>query len=110
MDTTDSALMTSAYGWAFVNPIRKLWYNLTITAASVVVALFIGGVEALGLIGDELGLEGGFWGVIGGLNANLANFGFAVVGIFITSWVVSTLVYRAKGLDTRQVGKSQLRN
>ena len=55
MDTTDSVLMTGAYGWAFVNPIRKLWYNLTITAASVVVALFIGGVEALGLIGDKLG-------------------------------------------------------
>src|ERR1039457_4981863 len=61
MDTTDSVLMTGAYGWAFINPIRKLWYNLTITAASVVVALFIGGVESFGLIGDKLGLEGGFW-------------------------------------------------
>ena len=59
MDTTDSVLMTGAYGWAFVRPIRKLWYNLTITAASVVVALFIGGVEALGLIGDQAPLEGG---------------------------------------------------
>ena len=60
MDTTDSVLMTHAYGWAFVNPIRKLWYNLTITAASVVVALFIGGIETLGLIADELRLEGDF--------------------------------------------------
>jgi nickel/cobalt transporter (NiCoT) family protein len=100
VDTTDSVLMTGAYGWAFVNPIRKLWYNLTITAASVVVALFIGGVEALGLIGDKLGLEGGFWNVVGGLNDNLANFGFAVVGIFIASWIVSTVVYRAKGFDS----------
>ena len=62
MDTTDSVLMTRAYGWAFVNPIRKLWYNLTITAASVIVALFIGGIEALGVIGDKLELEGRFLG------------------------------------------------
>ena len=103
MDTTDSVLMTGAYGWAFVNPIRKLWYNLTITAASVVVALFIGSVEALGLIVDKLGLEGGLWGVIGGLNDNLTNFGFAVVFIFIASWIVSAMIYRAKGFDNLQV-------
>jgi len=106
MDTTDSMLMTGAYGWAFVNPIRKLWYNLTITAASVVVAFFIGGMEALGLIGDKLGLKGGFWGVVGGLNDNLANVGFAVVGIFIASWIVSALVYRAKGFDKLPVGQT----
>ena len=105
MDTTDSVLMTGAYGWAFLNPIRKLWYNLTITAASVVVAIFIGGVEALGLIGDKLGLEGAFWGIIGGLNDNLANFGYAVVGIFIASWIISALVYRAKGFDDLHVGQ-----
>jgi high-affinity nickel-transport protein len=106
MDTTDSVLMTRAYGWAFVNPIRKLWYNLTITAASVVVALFIGGVEALGLIGGKLGLEGRFWGLIGDLNANLTNFGFVVVGIFVASWLVSSLIYRAKGYDRLPVGPS----
>jgi nickel/cobalt transporter (NiCoT) family protein len=104
MDTTDSVLMTRAYGWAFVNPIRKLWYNLTITAASVVVALFIGGIEALGLIGDKLRLEGGFWGLIGNLNDNLANFGFVVVGIFIASWLISSLIYRAKGYDRLPAG------
>jgi high-affinity nickel-transport protein len=96
--------MTGAYGWAFINPIRKLWYNLTITAASVVVAIFIGGVEALGLLGDKLGYEGGFWGFIGDMNDNLANFGFAVVGIFLVSWLISTLIYRAKGYDRLQVG------
>jgi high-affinity nickel-transport protein len=106
MDTADSMLMTGAYGWAFVNPIRKLWYNLTITAAAVVVAFFIGGIEALGLIGDKLGLKGGFWGVVGGLNDNLANVGFAVVGIFIASWIVSALVYRAKGFDKLPVGQT----
>ena len=104
MDTTDSVLMTRAYGWAFVHPIRKLWYNLTITAASVVVALFIGGVEALGLIGDKLGLEGGFWHLVGDLNDNLTNFGFVVVGIFVASWLISTLIYRAKGYDRLPAG------
>lgn len=102
MDTTDSVLMTRAYGWAFINPIRKLWYNLTITAASVIVAIFIGGLEALGLISDKLGLEGGFWDIVGAFNDNLGNFGFAVVGIFIASWIVSTLIYRAKGYDRLQ--------
>ncbi|MBI1981424.1 MAG: HoxN/HupN/NixA family nickel/cobalt transporter [Methylocystis sp.] len=97
MDTTDSVLMTGAYGWAFVDPLRKLWYNLTITAMSVVVAIFIGGVEALGLVVDKLGLEGGFWGVVQNLNDNLADFGFAIAGILIASWIISALVYRAKG-------------
>ena len=58
IDTTDGVLMLGAYGWAFVKPIRKLYYNLTITAVSVVVAVLIGGIEALGLIGDQLGLDG----------------------------------------------------
>lgn len=104
MDTTDSVLMTGAYGWAFVNPIRKLWYNLTITAASVVVAIFIGGLEALGLIADKLGLDGGFWSFVGEMNDNLANFGYAVVGIFLLSWVISTIVYRAKRYDALHMG------
>ena len=104
MDTTDSVLMTRAYGWAFVHPIRKLWYNLTITAASVVVAIFIGGVEALGLIGDKLGLEGGFWHLVDDLNDNLTNFGFVVAGIFVASWLISTLIYRAKGYDRLPTG------
>jgi nickel/cobalt transporter (NiCoT) family protein len=106
MDTTDSVLMTGVYRWAFVNPVRKLWYNLTITAMSVVVALFIGGVEVFGLIGDKLGLEGKFWRVIGGLNDSLASLGFAVGGIFIASWIVSASIYRAKGFDGLQVGKT----
>lgn len=106
MDTTDSVLMTGAYGWAFVNPIRKLWYNLTITAASVIVAVFIGGLEALGLISDKLALQGGFWNVVGAFNDNLGNFGFAVVGIFVASWIISTVIYKAKGYDQLQVNVS----
>ena len=106
VDTTDSVAMVGAYGWAFVNPIRKLWYNLTITAASVVVAIFIGGVEALGLLSDQLSLSGGFWDVIGGLNDNLTNFGYAVVGVFALSWVVSTVIYRLKGYDSLGAAES----
>lgn len=99
VDTADSVAMVGAYGWAFVNPIRKLWYNLTITAASVAVAVFIGSVEALGLISDKLELSGGVWDVIGNLNENLTNFGYAVVGVFLASWLISTLVYRANKYD-----------
>ncbi|HML08638.1 MAG TPA: HoxN/HupN/NixA family nickel/cobalt transporter [Xanthobacteraceae bacterium] len=99
LDTTDSVLMVGAYGWAFLNPIRKIWYNLTITAISVVVALMIGGIEALGLIADKLGLEGPIWDMIGALNGGLANFGYLVVGIFLASWAISYLIYRWRGLD-----------
>jgi nickel/cobalt transporter (NiCoT) family protein len=99
IDTTDSVLMVGAYGWAFLNPIRKIWYNLTITAISVLVAVLIGGIEALGLISDQLGLAGGFWGVVDNLNDGLANFGYLVIGIFIVSWAVSYLLYRWQGLD-----------
>jgi nickel/cobalt transporter (NiCoT) family protein len=107
MDTTDSVLMTGVYGWAFVKPVRKLWYNLTITAASVAVALFIGSVEGLGLIGEKLGLEGRFWDLVESLNGNLTNFGLVIVGIFIASWMLSAAIYRAKGFDdlrTAQAG------
>ena len=99
VDTTDSVLMVGAYGWAFLNPIRKIWYNLTITAISVLVALLIGGIEALGLIAGKLGLEGGFWDLIDNLNGGLANFGYLVVGIFIVSWALSYLIYRWQGFD-----------
>jgi high-affinity nickel-transport protein len=97
IDTSDSVLMVGAYGWAFLNPIRKIWYNLTITAISAMVAMLIGGVEALGLIADKLELEGAFWNFIGKLNEELGGFGYFVVGIFIVSWVVSYLIYRWRG-------------
>jgi len=103
VDTTDSVLMVGAYGWAFLNPIRKLWYNLTITSVSVLVALLIGGLEALGLIGDRLGLDTGFWKVVGDLNDDLANFGFIVVGVFVASWILSFLIYKLRRFEERAV-------
>jgi nickel/cobalt transporter (NiCoT) family protein len=99
VDTTDSVLMVGAYGWAFLNPIRKIWYNLTITAISVVVALMIGGIEALGLIAGKLGLAGSFWNLVGDLNQGLANFGYLVIGVFIASWAISYWIYRWRRLD-----------
>jgi high-affinity nickel-transport protein len=101
IDTTDSILMLGAYGWAFVKPIRKLYYNLTITAVSVVVAVVVGGLEGLNLIGDQLGLTdgGGFWGAIGSLNDNFGLLGYLIVGIFVVAWIVSYAVYRVNGYD-----------
>jgi high-affinity nickel-transport protein len=99
VDTADSALMVGAYGWAFVNPIRKLWYNLTITAVSVVVALLIGGIEAISLISEKLGLSGGMLGWISAINRDLADFGFVIVGIFIIAWIASAAIYWLKGYD-----------
>ena len=105
MDTTDSVLMLGAYGWAFIKPIRKLYYNLTITAVSVIVAVVVGGLEVLNLIGDQLGLTdgGGFWGAIGAINDNFGILGYLIVGIFLVSWLISFIVYRAKGYDTIEV-------
>ena len=99
VDTADSVLMVGAYGWAFVNPLRKLWYNLTITAASVLVALLIGGVEALGLLSGQFALTGPFWDAVGSLNDSFGSLGFAVVGIFALCWVASTIIYRWRGYD-----------
>src|SRR5471030_561979 len=105
LDTTDSILMLGAYGWAFIKPIRKLYYNLTITAASVLVALIVGGLETLNLIGDQLGLidGGGFWGAIGSLNDNFGMLGYLIVGVFVAAWAISYVVYRVKGYDEIEV-------
>ena len=99
VDTSDSVLMVGAYGWAFVRPIRKLYYNLTITFVSVLVAVIVGGVEALGLIADKLGLTGGVWSAIASLNDNFGALGYLIIGIFAASWMASLLLYRFKGYD-----------
>ena len=103
IDTTDSVLMLGAYGWAFVKPIRKLYYNMTITFVSVVVAVIIGGIEALALVGDKLALSGVFWDAIGALSENFGMLGYVVVGIFAVSWLVSIVIYRLKGYDQVEV-------
>jgi high-affinity nickel-transport protein len=103
IDSTDSILMLGAYGWAFVKPIRKLYYNMTITFVSVLVALLVGGIEALGLIGDQLNLHGVVWNFIGSLNNNFGVVGFGIVGVFVLSWVASIIIYRIKRYDEIEV-------
>jgi len=100
LDTTDSVLMLGAYGWAFVKPIRKLYYNLTITFVSVLTALLVGGIEAFGLVGRKLGLSGAFWDGIAALNHNFGSLGYLIVGIFVATWLGSALLYRWKGWDS----------
>ena len=99
IDTTDGVLMLGAYGWAFVKPIRKLYYNVTITAVSVMVALLIGGIEAFGLIGARFNLSGAFWTAVAALNSNFGSLGYLIVAIFAASWLVSMLIYKLKRYD-----------
>jgi high-affinity nickel-transport protein len=99
IDTTDSILMLGAYGWAFLKPLRKLYYNMSITFVSAVVALLIGGIEALGLIGEKLDLQGPFWNGIGKLNGDFGMIGYLIVGVLVGSWIVSAAIYRLRGYD-----------
>jgi high-affinity nickel-transport protein len=103
IDTTDGVLMVGAYDWAFVKPIRKLYYNITITLVSVVVAFLVGGIEALQLIGEHLGLDGSFWRVVAAIGGNFNSIGFIVVGIFVATWIASALIYRYQGLDRLEI-------
>ncbi|MFI7102885.1 HoxN/HupN/NixA family nickel/cobalt transporter [Streptomyces sp. NPDC050161] len=92
LDTIDGSFMNFAYGWAFSKPVRKVYYNLTITGLSVAVALIIGTVELLGLLADKLGLHGAFWDWIAGLDLNI--IGFVIVGIFFVTWLVALAVWK----------------
>ena len=99
IDTTDNILMLGAYGWAYIKPIRKLYYNLTITTVSVVVAFVVGGIEALGLLGGQFHLQGTFWGLIGRLNDNFGVLGYCIVALFALAWVVSIAIYKLRRFE-----------
>ena len=99
VDSADSILMLGVYGWAFNKPLRKLYYNLTITCISVIVALLVGGTEALGLVANRLKLDGPFWETITALNMHSGNIGYLIIIVFITSWILSLAFYRAKEYD-----------
>ena len=94
IDTTDGVLMLGVYNWAFIKPMRKLYYNLVLTGVAVAVAVLIGGIEAFGLAGDQLGLHGKFWDSIGALNGNFNGLGFAIISVFILVWIGSLIIYR----------------
>jgi high-affinity nickel-transport protein len=91
MDTLDGCFMNVAYGWAFFNPVRKVFYNLAITGLSVAICFFIGTVEVLGLLPRELHLHGRFWDDMAGFNINMA--GFIIVGMFVVTWVGALAVW-----------------
>jgi len=103
VDTLDGHLMLGAYGWAYMKPIRNIYYNMTITLVSVVVAVVIGTIEALGLLSDQLALKGPLWDVIGNLNDHFGTLGYIIIGIFVVSWALSVLLYRLKGYDMIEV-------
>ncbi len=92
LDTIDGSFMNFAYGWAFSNPVRKIYYNITITGLSVAVALLIGSIELLGLFAGQLGWHGRPWDWLGGLDLNTV--GFVVVGMFVGTWAIALLVWR----------------
>jgi high-affinity nickel-transport protein len=106
-DTTDGVMMLGAYGWAFVKPVRKLFYNISITFVSVIVAVLVGSLEVLSILQGQFNLTGGLWNGVNFLsNGNDGkNFGFigaGIIGIFILSWLLSTLVYRLNRYDAME--------
>ena len=108
MDTTDGLFMNLAYGWAFFNPVRKVYYNLAITGLSVAICLFIGGIEALSLLPQEIkGLSQthGFWGFMYNFNINTA--GFVIVGMFVLTWLAAVLIWRFGRIEERWTARLQ---
>lgn len=99
IDTTDGVMMLGAYDWAFVKPLRKLYYNMTITLVSVVVAILIGGVEALGLVAGMFAKTGRFWKTVIVINNSFGELGFFIIAIFLGAWVASFAIYRFRKFD-----------
>ena len=99
MDTADGAFMSQAYGWAFSNPVRRVYYNITVTSLSVAVALLIGSIELLQVASAKLGLDSGFWRFLDGLDFGL--IGYAIVALFVLTWAASAVVWRARRIEQR---------
>jgi high-affinity nickel-transport protein len=99
MDTADGAFMSHAYGWAFSNPIRKVYYNITVTSLSVAVAMIIGTVELLQVTAAKLSLSGGFWAFL--QNLDFGRIGYVVVGLFVAAWAFSLIVWKARRIEAR---------
>ena len=98
-DTIDGAFMNFAYGWAFSKPIRKIFYNLTVTGLSVAVALGIGSIELLAVLAEKLSLTGGLWDVVTGIDLN--SFGYIVVGLFVATWALALAVWHFGRIEQR---------
>ena len=105
LDTTDGILMLGAYGWAFVKPVRKLYYNLNITLVSVLVAVVVGTIEVLSIIAMEFHLSGGLWDPL--VNLDFGVLGGIIIGLFFLSWIISTIIYKVKRYDDLEVKTAQ---
>jgi nickel/cobalt transporter (NiCoT) family protein len=108
MDTTDGLFMNLAYGWAFFNPVRKVYYNLAITGLSVAICFFIGGIETLSLIPYEftgLSRARGFWGFLSRFNLNTA--GFVIVAMFLLTWLAALLIWRYGHIEDKWSARLQ---
>jgi high-affinity nickel-transport protein len=99
MDTIDGVFMNVAYGWAFARPVRKVFYNITITSISVAVALVIGTIELVGVLADQAHITSGPVGAIAGINLDYA--GYAIVGLFVAAWVIAVAVWHFGNIDER---------
>ncbi len=106
LDTVDGSFMNFAYGWALSNPVRKVYYNITITGLSVAVALLIGSVEVLGLLANQFGWSGAFWDGISGIDLNAV--GFLIVGLFVVTWAIALLVWRYARIEEKWTSASNL--
>ena len=102
MDTLDGAFMTGAYGWAFSNPVRKVYYNITVTSLSIVVALAIGTVELLQVLSARLELSGGFWDWLNRLD--FETLGYFVVALFLVMWAGSVSIWKLRRIEDRWGG------
>ena len=99
MDTADGAFMSQAYGWAFSNPVRKVYYNITVTSLSVAVALIIGTIELLQVLSTKLSLDSGFWSWLN--NLDFGRIGYVVVGLFLVIWALSIGIWRTGRIEER---------
>ncbi|HEY4868870.1 MAG TPA: HoxN/HupN/NixA family nickel/cobalt transporter [Candidatus Dormibacteraeota bacterium] len=99
LDTIDGSFMNFAYGWAFSKPVRKVYYNITITGLSVALALYIGSIELFGILASKLNLTGGFWSYVSNFDINQA--GFIIVVLFVATWAVALLVWRFAHIEQR---------
>jgi high-affinity nickel-transport protein len=102
LDSIDGSFMNFAYGWAFAKPVRKIYYNLTVTGLSVAVALFVGTIELGGLAGSQLGLGGSFWSYLE--NVDLNTVGFMIFGLFVATWAVALGVWKYGRIEERWGG------
>jgi high-affinity nickel-transport protein len=105
LDTIDGAFMNVAYGWAFAKPVRKIYYNIAVTALSVAVALLIGSIELIAVFSDTLSLSGGIWDFVAGIDLNYV--GYAIVGLFVLTWAIAVAVWRFARIEQRWTARLQ---